>query len=182
LIEAAAWADVPENRPEVARVVCGVEYVGVAEPLVAASLTGRPVLAPHAAPVDLPDFHVFHRYAAGFPWISHASWLVLQMLRWGQVAEPVDVLAAARTAYRPDLYREAAREVGVLAPEVDVKCEGLHPEPWSLGMRDGERILMGPDLFFDRRSFDPAALVKYLAESEVSSLRVSLEALAARNS
>src|SRR6185437_5585752 len=89
LIEAAIWTDARENRPEVARILCDERYVGAAEPALSASLTGRLSLAPETAPVDMPDFHVFHRYAATFPWISHACWLLLQMLRWGQVTEPI---------------------------------------------------------------------------------------------
>jgi nitrate/nitrite transport system substrate-binding protein len=181
LIEAAIWADAAENRAEVARILADPRYVGVPERVLAAALSGILVCAPEMAPVHQPDFHVFARYAASFPWVSHASWLLVQMLRWGQVAEPIDVLATARSVYRPDLYREAARELGVGAPAIDLKSEGVHGEPWALPAEGGEWIQMGPDLFLDGRSFDPTALVKYLGEAMVHARRVSLEALSERN-
>lgn len=181
LLEAAAWTDAAENRAEVARLLADERYVGAAEPLLRASLSGRLLASPDEAPLELPDFHVFHRYAASFPWISHAAWLLLQMIRWGQMTEPIDVLATARSVYRPDLHREAARDIGLAAPATDVKTEGAHAGAWSLADGDGGTIAMGADLFIDGRPFDPAKTVEYLAESAVSDLRVSLDALAARN-
>lgn len=181
LIEAAAWADEPENRRAVAHLLASESFIGVPEDALAASLTGRLRTALDAPVLCCPDFHVFHRYAAGFPWISQAAWLLLQMLRWGQIAEPLDVLAAARETYRPDLYREAARELGLPSPIDDMKSEGTHAAPWWLQATGGARIRMGPDLFLDGRCFDPAAMMCYLAESRPSALRVSFEALAARN-
>ena len=154
LLEAAAWTDAPENRREVAYILSDTRYVGAPAPLLMGSLTGR-VLSSAEGEIDaLPDFHVFHRYAANFPWTSHAVWLLTQMLRWGQIATSIDVMAVARRVYRPDLYREAAHAVGVSAPEVDVKAEGTHSGPWSLAGSRGA-IQMGSDLFFDGAVFDP---------------------------
>ncbi|HZR80883.1 MAG TPA: CmpA/NrtA family ABC transporter substrate-binding protein [Candidatus Binatia bacterium] len=181
LLEAAVWTDRAENRAEVAHVLASERWVGAPASLLAGSLTGRIALAQDGEAVELPDFHVFHRYAATFPWVSHAAWLVLQMLRWGQLARPVDVLDAAASVYRPDLYREAARDVGVSAPAADVKTEGTHAGPWSLAGADGATIAMGPDLFFDGGTFDPRALVASLTRSPIASPRVDLGALAALN-
>jgi hypothetical protein len=181
LLEAAAWADAAENRPELARILADAAYVGLPERLIAASLTGRLPFSPGGSPIEQPDFHVFHRYAASFPWVSHACWLLVQMLRWGQVTEAIDIAAVARSVYRPDLHREAARDVGAATPAVDTKSEGIHAERWTLPGSDGTPIVMGPDLFFDGRSFDPDDLVQYLAEFDVRSLRVSIDALAHDN-
>jgi nitrate/nitrite transport system substrate-binding protein len=107
-------------------------------------------------------------------------WLLVQMLRWGQVAAPVDVRAAARRVYRPDLFRQAARAVGMAAPDVDEKTEGTHADPWRLAGTP-EAIEMGSDQFFDGGTFDPADVVAYLIRSPVRAPRVSLDALAAMN-
>jgi nitrate/nitrite transport system substrate-binding protein len=103
LIEAAAWSDAPGNREELARLLADARYIGAPAALLAASLSGHLRLGRENDGVALPDFHVFHRYAANFPWTSHAVWLLAQMLRWGQLASPIDIGAAARDVYRPDL-------------------------------------------------------------------------------
>ena len=113
----------------------------------AASLTGRLVVDPDGERAELADFHVFHRYAANFPWTSHAVWLLAQMLRWGQLAAPVDLLAVARRVYRPDLYREAARAVGVPGtrrrPEDRRHARGRLAARWRRrGGRDGQRSVL----------------------------------------
>ncbi|MDX2166651.1 MAG: CmpA/NrtA family ABC transporter substrate-binding protein [Deltaproteobacteria bacterium] len=154
LLEAAIWTDT--HREEVAQLLADPRYVGAPAALLAGSLTGRVVLRPGEPPVDLPDFHVFHRYAANFPWISHGVWLLQQMRRWGQIDDRLDVSAIAREVYRPDLYRAAAQAVGVRAPAVDLKREGEHADPWRLASDDGD-IVMGSDLFFDGTVFDPTA-------------------------
>jgi len=180
LIEAAVWADAAENRPELAHMLAAARYLGAPPALLAASLTGRVTLRTGDAPALIPDFHVFHRYAANFPWTSHAVWLLTQMLRWGQLTAPVDMLATARRVYRPDLYRAAARALGILTPETDLKSEGVHSAAWTIDTSAGT-IPMGSDHFFDGREFHPAGAVPYLASSGVGAPRVSLAALATLN-
>jgi len=152
LLEAAAWTET--HRDEVAHLLADARYVGAPAALLAGSLTGRLVLHPGGATEHMPDFHVFHRYAANFPWASHGVWLLSQMRRWRQIDRPLDLLAVARDVYRPDLYRAAARAVGVCAPAIDLKPEGVHADPWTLASADGD-IVMGSDLFFDGAQFDP---------------------------
>ena len=129
----------------------------------ASPLGGRLALGPAGGVLETPDFHVFHRYAANHPWTSHAVWL-----------------AVARRVYRPDLYREAARALGIPAPETDMKREGIHAGPWLLAGIGGP-ITMGSDLFCDRRTFDPAEVVAYLAGSQVATAQIDFDALAALN-
>jgi nitrate/nitrite transport system substrate-binding protein len=156
LLEAAAWADAPENRDELAHLLASAHLVGAPAEVIASALAGDIALG-GGARAALPDFHVFHRYAANFPWVSHGIWFLAQMRRWGQLAEPADLAAIASEVYRPDLYREAAGELGLLAPAIDLKREGVHTEPWLLDTSSGP-LAMGPDAFFDGGVFDPLAL------------------------
>jgi len=82
-----------------------------------------------ARTLDLPGLHVFHANAANFPWRSHADWFLQQMIRWGQASPDIDVTATADRVYRTDLYRAAAREMGVVCPEIDRLPPGGHGEP-----------------------------------------------------
>lgn len=179
LIEAARWVDPPENRLETVHVIAGSSFVDAPVDVVRRGLGGRPVLG-ESGPADRPDFHVFHRYAATFPWISHAMWFATQMIRWGQVEKPFALRELAASVYRPDLYREAADEIGEPVPEIDEKPEGRHEEPYELGA-DGAVIRMGPDRFIDGRHFDPNDGVSYLEQSEITRLRLRLDDLATHN-
>jgi len=180
LIEAARWMDLPENREEVVRIISGPAYVDAPEAVVKMSMTGTFRYAADEAPRALPDFNVFHRYAANFPWRSHATWFLTQMIRWGQIEQPLDIRATAAAVYRPDLYREAAQALGVPAPSIDDKTEGLHAGAWTLDAASTP-IAMGPDRFFDGRVFDPQRPVDYLAGFDIHSPNLELAALARAN-
>jgi two-component system, oxyanion-binding sensor len=166
LIQAGAWADEPGNRPELAAMLSHPRYVGAPEAVVAKSLAG----ATGEAGAGQADDIIYHRHAAGFPWRSHAIWFLSQMIRWGQVTPDVDVAAVASDAYRPDLYRVAARDLEIPAPIVDEKVEGLHSSTWMLDEATSP-IAMSPDLFFDRRPFDAAQPLDYARDAGISRLK-----------
>ena len=153
LLRAAMWADEPANRPELARMLARPEHVGVPEAAVRESLLAGPAGAYRL---------MFHRSAAGFPWRSHAVWFLSQMLRWGQIGPEVGLHALAARVYRPDAYRDAAAALGLPAPLVDEKVEGLHAASWLLEEATAP-IMMGPDAFFDGRPFDAAQPAAYAA-------------------
>jgi len=148
LLTAARWLDLPENRPEAVAILARPEYVDAPASALAAGLLGRFAFGPGETPRHLPDFHVFHRYAANFPWTSHAEWILGQMLRWGQLRGPLEAKIAAASVYRPDLYRRAATALGLRCPPFDRKPEGLHEQAWLLATPT-DSFTLGPDRFFD---------------------------------
>ncbi|MGD2131491.1 MAG: ABC transporter substrate-binding protein [Maricaulaceae bacterium] len=145
LLKAAAWTDDPANRSDLYAVLSDPRYVGAPAETIRAAFEG-----PHAAG------HVFARAAATFPWLSHAEWFAAQMIRWGQAPETTDVKSLARAVYRPDLWRTAAKDVGLSAPMRDSKIEGRHDRVWTLAAEPAP-IEMPPDVFFHGRQFEPAA-------------------------
>jgi ABC-type nitrate/sulfonate/bicarbonate transport system substrate-binding protein len=164
LLEAAHWCEQPGNRDALARLLAA-GWVDAPESALRASLAAD-------------GFHRFARFAATFPWRSHAAWIVTQMLRWGQLEKAVDVREAAAAVVRGDLYREAARELGVPCPAEDEKIEGVHAAPWSAPREGGGTLELGPDRFVDGRRFDARDPAGYLAGFEIHALRVPLEELA----
>ena len=63
---------------------------------------------------SLPDFNVFFRYNATYPYYSDAIWYLTQMRRWGQINEfkPDSwYMEIAKKVYRPDIYMAAAKEL-----------------------------------------------------------------------
>jgi nitrate/nitrite transport system substrate-binding protein len=163
LIQAQAWADEAHNRGELATILAHPRYVGAPEEVIAKSLTTSPPYAKDRPGPDSHDYLIYHRYAAGFPWRSHAVWFLTQMRRWGQLPAEVDIPTAAEAVYRPDLYRVAAAQLDAPAPLVDEKVEGLHQASWTLDEATSP-IAMAPDLFIDRRRFDAAQPDRYLGD------------------
>jgi len=115
LIRAAHWLDENNNanRKEAVKILSQSEYVGADEEVIANSMTGTFEYEKGDARA-VPDFNVFFRYNATYPYYSDAIWYLTQMRRWGQIAEnkPDDwYLATAKSVYRPDLFALAAREL-----------------------------------------------------------------------
>jgi len=178
LMEACAWLDDTDQRREACELLSAGRYVNAPRDVLEKTLTGTLQLSSDQPPLAAPDFNVFHRYAANFPWRSHAVWFISQMLRWGQIDRTIKPETVAAAVYRPEVYRAAATELGLQYPEIDYKLEGTHPEGWAL-MSGEDTIVMGPDLFMDGRQFDANDVVGYLEGLGRSHMKVSLEALAA---
>ncbi|MEW6273246.1 MAG: CmpA/NrtA family ABC transporter substrate-binding protein [Thermodesulfobacteriota bacterium] len=176
LIDAARWIDRPENRLETVHLLAAESYVDAPVEAIVRALRGG-ARTPDADALMATGSSVFYRFAATFPWRSHAVWFVSQMLRWGQIERPLDVAALVDAVYRPDVYREAADELGVPAPLADMKREGEHDGPWLLDAAT-QPIAMGPDRFLDGRVFDPHDPSAYLAGFPIHAARVSFDELA----
>lgn len=108
------------------------------------------------------DFFVPFAKAATFPWKSHALWFYSQMVRWQQVAHSARNAAIARETYRPDIYRNALKPLGIALPAANAKVEGALVAPTPVGSA-GASLTLGPDGFFDGALFDPDHLDAYIA-------------------
>jgi two-component system, oxyanion-binding sensor len=181
MIEASQWMDKPENRMEVVKIISDKSYVNAPIDVVKMSMTGTFQYQKEQPAKPLPDFNVFNRYAATFPWRSHAEWFISQMIRWGQIEKPLNIKATAESIYRPDLYREAAKALGVAYPTIDLKTEGTNSKPWTLNDATSP-IQMGSDMFFDGKTFDSKKIVEYIGSFDVKSPKFSLDELAKLNS
>ncbi|MBA1148791.1 ABC transporter substrate-binding protein [Ectothiorhodospiraceae bacterium WFHF3C12] len=161
LLRACRWLDEPDNRRTAARLLARPEYVGVPESVLTPTLVGRFRDGLDNTVRYLPDFMVFSRYGANFPWRSHGLWFGLQMMRWGQIGDYSELEGAVQRTYRPDIYRDAAEAAGLSVPEKDWKTEGLHAQEWLLKAARYP-IRMATDRFFDGRAYDPADPHRYL--------------------
>jgi nitrate/nitrite transport system substrate-binding protein len=113
MIRAAMWLDENNNanRPEAVKILSKSQYVGADYDVIANSMTGT-FEYEKGDKRDVPDFNVFFRYNATYPFYSDAIWYLTQMRRWGQISEPKadswykDI---AKQVYRPDIYAQAAK-------------------------------------------------------------------------
>ena len=145
LIRAAIWLDENENANRLAAVeiLSRPEYVGADADVIAASMTGT-FEYEQGDVRDVPDFNVFFRYNATYPYYSDAVWYLTQMRRWGQIAEAqTDAWydEVARQVYRPDIYLAAARSLvdEGLADEADFPwdTDGYRPATLEADIIDG---------------------------------------------
>ena len=56
-----------------------------------------------------PDFNVFFRYNATYPYYSDAVWYLTQMCRWGQIAEEKPDSWYIKMAKAPPTVRTSTR-------------------------------------------------------------------------
>lgn len=160
LHRAARWCQAPANRAELAAIMEKPGHLGLPVEMQMPILTGRLDLGGQI--VDVPDFYLPFDKAANFPWKSHALWFYSQMVRWGDVEHSRANAEIALGSYRPDLYREALKPLGVALPGANSKVEGALTKATPVGSA-GASLVLGPDGFFDGKVFDPEALDDYLA-------------------
>lgn len=157
LIRAAMWLDENDNanRPEAVEILSRSEYVGADYEVIANSMTGT-FEYEKGDKRDVPDFNVFFRYNATYPYYSDAVWYLTQMRRWGQIPEGKSdewYAETAKSVYRPDIYIEAAKEL---------VSEGKANEsdfPWET---DGYKEPTPAEDFIDGIGFDGRAPNAYL--------------------
>jgi len=115
MIRAAQWLDENNNanRPEAVKILSKSNYVGADYDVIANSMTGT-FEYEKGDKREVPDFNVFFRHNATFPYYSDAIWYLTQMRRWGQISEPKSddwYKDLAKKVYRPDIYEQAAKEL-----------------------------------------------------------------------
>jgi nitrate/nitrite transport system substrate-binding protein len=91
----------------------------------------------------------FWRDFASYPFQSHDSWFLTENIRWGKFDPNLDHGALIRRVNREDLWREAAKTLGVAAAEIPVSSS------------------RGKESFFDGKVFDPEDPAAYLASLEI---------------
>ncbi len=133
LIRAGKWLDASAaNRQKACQILSKPEYVGADVQVIANSMTGTWEYYPGDKRA-MPDFNVFFRYHATYPYYSDAVWYLTQMRRWGQITEAKPdewYEQTAREIYRPDIYLKAAETLvaeGELKPNEVARTEGYRP-------------------------------------------------------
>ncbi len=157
LIRAAMWLDENDNanRPEAVEILSRSEYVGADAEVIANSMTGT-FEYEKGDKRDVPDFNVFFRYNATYPYYSDAVWYLSQMRRWGQIPEGKSDAwydEIAKNVYRPDIYLEAARML------VDEGKANEADFPWET---DGYKAPTPSEDIIDGIAFDGRAPNAYL--------------------
>ena len=165
LSRAAAWCDEPAHHEELATLLSRPDYIGEPAAHILPALIGKLTLRQGDGAIDVPDFLLFHREAAAFPWRSQALWIYSQLVRWGLVAPGAEAERHSAEVFRSDVYRRAMSGTGQPMPGASMKVEGALDAPLGVGSHSSP-LTLGPDRFFDGQLFDPHDLPAYLAGFE----------------
>jgi len=132
LIRAGQWLDKPENRPEAVKILSMPQYVGADEVVLANSMTGTFEFE-KGDKRSMPDFNVFYKYNATYPFYSDGIWFLTQMRRWGQIPESKPASwyeETIKNIYRPDIWKKAAERLvaeGHIPAEDIPETDGYKP-------------------------------------------------------
>ncbi|MDZ4252888.1 MAG: ABC transporter substrate-binding protein, partial [Sulfuritalea sp.] len=111
LIRACMWLDASmANRIEASKILSKSNYVGANEAVIANSMTGTFEFE-KGDKRPMPNFNIFFKNDATYPFYSDAIWYLTQMRRWGQIdsSKPDSwYLETAKKVYKPDVYKAAA--------------------------------------------------------------------------
>lgn len=148
LMEACAWLAEPHHRMRAAEVLADRRYLDLPLESLLPSLTGHLVCRKGEHSREMPHFHIFGRFQAGFPWRSDGEWLLGQVgTLLGRSFGPDEAKSLVQRTFRTDLYREAARHLSLGCPSRDYKPLDVHDEPWEIepGIELGpDRLLSAP--------------------------------------
>ncbi|SCW79897.1 NitT/TauT family transport system ATP-binding protein [Rhizobium mongolense subsp. loessense] len=160
LYNASLWCADPANHEELVLLLSGPAYINCPAEWLRPSVTGVLKVGRNATQT-VSDFFVPHAKAATFPWKSHALWFYTQMVRWGHVDHTAAHQNVAGNTYRPDIYRNALKALGVAMPAASSKVEGALRMETPVG--SSGTMTLGPDGFFDGNLFDPDSVDAYIA-------------------
>ena len=152
LIEAQIWLDKPENKDEAAAVLSSRKWFNVPMPVLQAALKGQYKIGasgtPQTNPAMGPLYWNSDRGVISYPYKSLTLWFLIESIRWKFFPGTIDTIEQARAindkGTREDLWRQAAKEVGV--PVKDI------PKGSS----------RGKETFFDGVVYDPENPQAYL--------------------
>jgi len=151
VMEAQQWCDVAENRKELAEILSRREYFNISTDILLPPLQGKYAMGDGQTPIDDvkkgPLFWKDGMGSVSYPYQSHDTWFLTENMRWGMLPATTDVKALIGKVNREDLWREAAKELGIA--DADIPKEKTR----------------GVETFFDGIKFDandPMAYIKSL--------------------
>tara|TARA_Y100001972_G_scaffold103687_1_gene130137 strand:- start:820 stop:2199 length:1380 start_codon:yes stop_codon:yes gene_type:complete len=164
LIRAAKWLDTPGNRPQAVGILSMPAYVGADSVVIANSMTGTFEFE-KGDKREMPDFNVFFRYHATYPFYSDGIWFLTQMRRWGQIPEskPADWYhQTIKEIYRPDIWKKAA----------DLLVEEGHIAASDIPETDGYKEVTSD--FIDGNAYDGKDPIGYINSFSIGNKDKSL--------
>jgi len=144
VMEAQQWCEKPENRGEVAAICAKRQWINCPVEDVTDRVKGRFDYGTGRVVEDSPHVMRFWADNASYPYQSHDLWFLTEDIRWGKYEATYDTRALIAKVNREDLWREAAKDLGVAAGDIPASTS------------------RGKETLFDGKVFDPADPSAYL--------------------
>jgi nitrate/nitrite transport system substrate-binding protein len=153
VMEAQMWCEDPANRAEVAEICSRRRWINAPVADIIDRVKGDFDYGTGRVEPNSKFQMRFWRDQASYPFRSHDLWFLTEDIRWGYLPPNLDTKALIDRVNREDIWRQAAKELGVAAKDI--------PASTSRGL----------ETFFDGKVFDPANPKKYLDSLAIKYLR-----------
>ena len=145
VMEAQQWADKAENKKELATIMGKRQWMNCPVEDVYDRSAGKfDYGIPGKVVENSPHIMKYWRDHASYPFQSHDLWFLTEDIRWGKYEASFDTKALIAKVNREDLWKEAAKTMGVAAADIPASTS------------------RGKETFFDGKVFDPENPTAYL--------------------
>jgi len=152
--EAQQWCEKMENKEELASIVGKRQWFNVPVPDIIGRLKGDINYGRGRIEKGTKQYMKFWSEHASYPFKSHDTWFVTEDIRWGKFEPTTDIKALVNKVNREDLWRDAAKALGVAAADVPASPS------------------RGKETFFDGKIFDPENPQAYLKSLSIKRVEV----------
>lgn len=149
VMEAQIWADSMDNKEEMSDILGRRQWFNVPPKDVAGRLKGNINYGNGRVEKDTGLEMKFWKNQASYPFKSHDAWFITENIRWGKFAPDTDIKALVDKVNREDLWRDAAKALGVAAADIPASSS------------------RGKETFFDGKVFDPENPKAYLESLKI---------------
>ncbi|NIM41309.1 MAG: ABC transporter substrate-binding protein [Hydrogenophaga sp.] len=155
VMEAQMWCEDPANRAEVAEICSRRRWINAPVADVIDRVKGDFDYGTGRVEANSKFQMRFWKDQASYPFQSHDLWFLTENMRWGYLPTSLDTKALITKVNREDLWRAAAKDLGVAAKDI--------PASTSRGV----------ETFFDGKVFDPANPKKYLDSLAIKTVKAA---------
>ncbi|ARO27971.1 nitrate ABC transporter substrate-binding protein NrtA (plasmid) [Rhizobium sp. TAL182] len=144
VMEAQQWCESMDNKAEMAEILGKRQWFNVPTKDVLGRLKGD-INYGNGREAKATDLYMkFWKDGASYPFKSHDTWFMTENVRWGNLPGTTDIKALVNQVNREDIWREAAKDLGVAAADIPASSS------------------RGKETFFDGKVFDPENSSAYL--------------------
>jgi nitrate/nitrite transport system substrate-binding protein len=153
-MEAQQWCEKPENREELSAIMSKRQWINAPVEDILDRVKGKFEYGDGKVVENSPHIMRYWKDQASYPFQSHDLWFITEDIRWGKYDAGFDAKSLIKKVNREDLWRQAAKELGVAAADIPASTS------------------RGKETFFDGKVFDPDKPDAYLKSLSIKRVEV----------